>query len=68
MSNISYEEAFKELEEIENKIESGSVKVEEMTNLIERGKVLVEACYNGLNQTKGKLTELKEYVDKLEEE
>ena len=68
MNNISYEEAFKELEEITQKIEKGDVKVNDMVTLLERGKDLVEVCYNKLNETKGKLTEIKEYADKIEEE
>lgn len=64
---ISYEEAIKELNEIIAKIESGNIPMNEVMSLIERGKELVLVCYNELDKTKGKLTEIKEVLGKLEE-
>ena len=68
MSKISYEEAFKELNEIIGKIEEGNASISEVGELLERGKELVKVCYGEIDKTKGKLTEIKETLDKLEEE
>ena len=67
MEKISYEEAIKELTQIIAKLESGQTTLEEATILFERGKDLVSVCYQSLSQAKGKITEIKETLDKLEE-
>lgn len=68
MQQISYEEAYKELNSIVLKIESGEVTISEVNSLIERGKELINICYNELDKGRGKLSEIKEILGKLEEE
>lgn len=67
MEKSSYEEASKELAQIINQLESGQLSLDEALKLFERGKELILVCNNCLNQAKGKLTEIKETLDKLEE-
>ncbi len=62
MENISYEEAAKELNQIIEKLEEGS-----LVKLFERGQELIKICYNSLDKAKGKLTEIKETIDNIEE-
>lgn len=67
MEKISYEDATKELTIILNKLEGGQVTLEESLQLVERGKILISICHETLLQAKGKLTEIKETLGKLEE-
>ncbi len=67
MENISYEEAAKELNQIIEKLEEGSLAMSEAVKLFERGQELVKICYDILDKAKGKLTELKETIDNIEE-
>ena len=67
MKQISYEEAIKELNLIISKLESGQAAFDESLLLVEKGKELVSICYNSLSKAKGKLTEIKESLGKLEE-
>ncbi len=64
---ISYEEASKELSEIINKLEDGTIPMSEAIELFEKGKNLVKICYSHLDKAKGKLTEIKETIEGLEE-
>ncbi len=66
-NNISYEDAIKELNDIIMKIESSSATVEQALNMIDRAKVLITICYKELDKAKGKITEIKETVNGLEE-
>ena len=66
-NNISYEDAIKELNDIIMKIESSSATVEQALNMIDRAKVLITICYKELDKAKGKLTEIRETLDGLEE-
>lgn len=67
MENISYEQASKELNDIILKIEEGNLPVSEAVKLFEKGQELITICYKDLDRAKGKLTEIKETVNKLEE-
>ena len=67
MEKITYEEATKELSQIVAKLENGQVSLDEAMKLFERGKELIMICYSSLSLAKGKLTEIKETLDKLEE-
>lgn len=64
---LSYEEALKELNDIVEKLENGTLPMSEAIELFERGKKLVKVCYGHLDKAKGKLTEIKETIDGLEE-
>lgn len=67
MENISYEEASKELNQIIEKLEEDKVPLSSAVELFERGEELVKICYKNLDNAKGKLTQIKETIDKLEE-
>ncbi len=67
MEKISYEEATKELNSIINKIEKENIPMSEALKLFERGQELIKICYTELDRAKGKLTEIKENLGKLEE-
>ena len=64
---LSYEEAAKELQQIIEKIESQSISLDESLKMFERGQELIKICYTALDGAKGKLTEIKETLNKLEE-
>ncbi len=64
---MSYEEASKQLEEIINKLENGNLPMSEAVVLFEEGQRLAKICYEHLNKAKGKLTIIKEELDKLTE-
>ena len=65
---LSYEEAAKELQQIIEKIESQTISLDDSLKLFERGQQLIKICYASLDGAKGKLTEIKETLNKLEEE
>ncbi|MBQ8444193.1 MAG: exodeoxyribonuclease VII small subunit [Clostridia bacterium] len=65
--NLSYEQASKELQEIIEKIESSSLSLDDSIKLFERGQELIKICYSCLDGAKGKLTEIKESLGKIEE-
>ncbi len=64
---ITYEESSKELNTIIEKVESGTLSMDEVISLMTRSKHLIEICYKELDKAKGKLTEIRETLDKLEE-
>lgn len=67
MENLSYEEASKELSEIVSQLEEGTLPMSKAIELFERGIELIKICYSCLDNAKGKLVEIKETLDKLEE-
>ena len=67
MEQLTYEDATKELNDIITKIESGTLAISEAIKLIGRAKQLIVFCYKELDRTKGKLTEIKETLNSLEE-
>lgn len=64
---LSYEEAVKELDAIVMQIESGAVSMSQSMQLFERGADLIKLCYAHLDKAKGKLFEIKESIDGLQE-
>ena len=64
---LSYEESYKKLQEIIEKIEIGNLPLDEAVKLFEEGGKLIQICYKSLDGAKGKLTEIKETIDSLEE-
>ena len=65
---MKYEEAIKELEEINKKLSSDSLPIEEAKSLFERGKELSKICYESVKDVKGKIIEIKEELGALIEE
>ena len=66
-NKVSYEEATKELNKIIDQLESGDLPMTKAIELFERGQELIKTCYLNLDIAKGKLSEVKENLGKLEE-
>lgn len=66
-NKLSYEEASKELNKIVEQLESGELPMSKATELFEKAQELIKICYSNLDKAKGKLTEVKENLGKLEE-
>ena len=65
---MNYEDAVKELEEINKKLGSESLSIEEAKALFERGKTLSKFCYDNVKEIKGKIFEIKQELECLVEE
>ena len=50
------------------KIENQEISLDESLKLFDRAQELVKICYKALDGAKGKLTEIKENMGKIEEE
>ena len=55
LKNLSYEEAFGELNEIYKSIESGDVKVDQLREKVSRARDLIEYCREKLRQSESEL-------------
>ena len=64
---MSYEETLKELNKIVDQLESGDLPMSKAMEMFERGQELIKNCYSDLDKAKGKLTQVKENLGKLEE-
>lgn len=51
MENITYESAFKELEEITREIENEAVSVDVLSEKVKRASFLIQYCQQKLRQT-----------------
>lgn len=58
MKELTYEQAYKRLEEIVDKLENGSVPLEESMKLFEEGTKLANFCNTKLNAAEQKFTQL----------
>jgi len=58
--NKTFEEAFKELESIVRRLETGDVKLEESLKLFEQGVRLARVCSSKLDAAEGKIRLLLE--------
>ena len=58
MKELAYEQAYKRLEEIVEKLENGSVPLEESMKLFEEGTKLANFCNSKLNAAEQKFTQL----------
>ncbi|HZT14828.1 MAG TPA: exodeoxyribonuclease VII small subunit [Gaiellaceae bacterium] len=58
MSELSFEEAERELEAIVERLERGDANVEELTRLWERGEQLYRLCATKLETVRGRIEEL----------
>ncbi len=64
---MTFEELVKRLEEIVATLESGNVKLDEVNKLFTEGAEITKKCYEVLNESKGKITVLREELGKLVE-
>jgi len=58
VSELSFEEAERELEAIVERLERGDANVEELTRLWERGEQLYRLCATKLETVRGRIEEL----------
>lgn len=65
---MSIDEKIKKLQEIAEKLESNNVTFEESLVLFEQGGELAKQIYDELNKAKGKVTVIKQELDKFKEE
>ena len=64
---MTFEELVKRLEDIVVQLESGNTKLEEVNKLFAEGAEITKKCYGMLNDSKGKVTVLREELGKLVE-
>lgn len=67
IKEMDFEQASKRLNEITSLIESEGISLDNAVKLLDEGKDLIQLCYKKLDSSKGKLTEVKEVLGKLEE-
>lgn len=65
---MNFEQGSKRLEEIITKLDSNDVLLEDSIKLFEEGVLVSKECLEILNGAKGKITQIKEQLDKLIEE
>lgn len=63
MSEKSYEDSVRELEEIVQKLESGNVPLKDMVALYEKGEKLYKACAAQLDEYEKRLNANREKAD-----
>ena len=63
MSEPSFEEAQRELEQIVERLERGEADLDEAIRLWERGEELYKLCVGKLDSAQGKIEELAQRVD-----
>lgn len=66
--NMNIDEKLKKLQEIADKLENNEVTLEESLKLFEEGNEIIKQLYSELNKAKGKVTILKQDLDKFKEE
>ena len=64
---MKLEESMKRLEVIASEVDSGEKSLEECLKLYEEGVKLAKACLDNLEQTKGKITEIKKSTNTEED-
>ena len=62
---MNFDEYSNRLQEIVKKLEKNDISVEEGTKLYEEGVEIAKRCFAILNDSKGKITILKDELDKL---
>ncbi|MBR2468222.1 MAG: exodeoxyribonuclease VII small subunit [Clostridia bacterium] len=65
---MNIDEKLKKLQEIAEKLDKNEVTLEESIKLFEEGNEIVKELYSELNKAKGKVTILKQDLDKFKEE
>ena len=68
--NLSYEDAIKKLNEINEKLSAQNITLEQASKLFEDGANLIKICYDHIKVVKGKMLTIKKTIDglKMEEE
>ena len=65
MSELSFEEAQRELESIVQRLESGDASLDEAITLWERGEELYRICSTKLDAAQGRIEELARRVEEV---
>ena len=65
---MDFESRVKELQNIASKMEDNNLKMADGVKLYEQGVALAKECYAELNEVKGKITVIKQDLDKFKEE
>ncbi len=65
---MSIDDKMKKLQEIADKLDKNEVTFEESVRLFEEGNKIIKELYAELNSAKGKITILKQELDKYKEE
>ncbi|GAB4311356.1 MAG: hypothetical protein Kow00117_04590 [Phototrophicales bacterium] len=63
INELSFEQAYQELDEIVSKLESGELTLEESVTLFERGRKLAEHCQAILDQAELRVNQLNDSGD-----
>lgn len=66
---MTFDEKIKKLDEITSKIEKqANLSIDDSLNLFVEGSDIIKQCYDELNEVKGKVTIIKQELDKYTEE
>lgn len=65
---MDFEKSIKELQDICDKMEDENLALTEGVELYEKGTSIAKECYAELNNIKGKVTIIKQGLDKYKEE
>ena len=63
MSEPTFEQAQRELEQIVERLERGDVELEELTTLWQRGEALYKRCATQLSDAQGRIEELAKRLE-----
>ncbi len=62
-NKISYEDAFKELQEISNALVNDNIGIDELTNKLKRANDLIKICRAQLKQTEDETNKVLEQLE-----
>ncbi len=65
-NKLSYQDAFSELQDIVNKIETGEVEIDALSDMIKRASKLIEVCNAKLTATESEVDKLLEKLEQQE--
>lgn len=68
MSNITYQAAFEELQQIVADIEDGQISVDELSEKVSRATILIRICKAKLHTTEENVQKILADLEKTEEE
>lgn len=62
---LTYEQAYQQLEAIVNEVESGETSVDVLTQRLKQAKQLLEFCYNKLQKVEEEIKDIEQTGEKL---
>lgn len=66
--NMDFEKSIKNLEDICSKMEDENITLDDGVKLYEQGVTIAKDCYSELSNIKGRVTVIKQDLDKFKEE